>query len=568
MPDHSAESTSAGAWLRYAWVFLAAAGLSLQLGDHALIDPDEGRIAAIAGEMASSGDFLIPTLDGLPCLDKPFLFFSTAAASIRLLGPTETATRLPSLIFAWATIVLTAWFAARLFGPETAWVAGVAAATAPLSIVFSKTARFDTMLTFFLTLALVSFYLALESRLQSNGASYRYWTLLAWLSMALGVLTKGPVALAVPLLIAAPYAAWRKASLAVWHPAGWLMHLAVVIPWVWFVESRLPGFLRYALVTETWHRVTTDQLNRTGPIWYFLPYLLGGAFPWLVVAFAGCRRRWPEIRKHGLKSPVVYLILWVVLPLVFFSLSQSKRPQYILPVMPAIALLAAWSWGTHPQRRPLPGARATALCWLVLAAALLVTIPLIPNHPEMRPELIDGALSTARLLAALALAAGLTVWLAACRRSGAIVALSLPLVVLPSLVAPLLSEAAALRSGKDLAAALTPSLTAETLVVGLEAFSPSLTFYLGRPVMVASTTGEPLDSNYILHSYEQWVDTDASSLRSHEWWWQTMARCRRPSVFILHPALGDIRRVLEERGMPLLFEDRRWVAYGPCQQGR
>ncbi len=156
-----------------AWLLLAMVMLSFGLGERALIDPDEGRNAVIVQEMAASGDLLFPHLNGLPFLDKPFLYFALASLSVRGLGSSEFALRLPSLLFGWGTILLTAWFAARLFGRATAWVAGTATA--------------------------------------------------AWVAMALGVFTKGPVALLLPLLVAVPYASWRRRLRAVMHPAGFAL---------------------------------------------------------------------------------------------------------------------------------------------------------------------------------------------------------------------------------------------------------------------------------------------------------------------------------------------------------
>jgi len=494
-----------GTWWCFAWMVLATAALGFGLGGHALIDPDEGRNASIAEAMAVSGDFLLPHLNGLPFLDKPFLFFATSATSIRLFGTSELAARLPALLFAWATVILTAWFGGRLFGRRAAAVAGIACATAPLHVAFSKIVIFDSMLSFFVVLALVSFYCAMDSlpvgslpvgslpveSQQTTRKDYRLWTVLAWLAMAMGMLTKGPVALLVPLLVAVPFAIWRRASQAVWHPAGWLLYLAIVLPWVWAVEERVPGFVHYALVTETWQRLTSDELKRTGPVWYFLPYLLGGAFPWSLVVLAAFRRRWRETWEGRLGAPLVFLLLWIGIPLLFFSLSQSKRPQYILSLMPAIALLAAWS--LSGEKTSVRAARAGALGWLLLGCALLVAVSgLLPISYGANEELATTIHSTAWLLAVLTLGAGLMAWLGARRREVALVALSLPVVLLHLAVAPLVQQISHQRSAIALAAALAPHV--ESQVVGVEVFLPSLEFYRERPMIVSSSTGKPLGS--------------------------------------------------------------------------
>lgn len=329
-------------WAVLGWVVLVGA-LAWGLGSYPLLDPDEGRNSEVAREMAASGDFGLPRLDGLPYLDKPVAYFAVDALAQRVLGANETAARLPSFVFALMTAGLTGWFAGRVMGRGARWIAALAALAAPLPLAFARTVIFDSMLAFFLVLALVAFWLAVEAR--RGGRGYLGWTALAWAAIGLGILTKGPVALAVPLLAAVPYAVWRRASRAVWHPAGILAMVVVVGPWIWWMSVQVPEFLHYALVIETWQRVATPAMHREGPIWLYIPCLLAGTLPWSVLVLAGWRRclRWRD--AAGRLDPLtLYLVLWVALPFVMFSLSHSKRPQYILPLLPAVALLAARAW--------------------------------------------------------------------------------------------------------------------------------------------------------------------------------------------------------------------------------
>ena len=420
-----------------------------QLGGYGLLDPDEGRNAEVAREMMASGDYVLPRLDGLPYLDKPVLFFAADALCQRLLGAGETAARLPSLLFALATAALTGWFAGRLFGRRARGIAAVAALAAPLPIAFGRTVIFDSMLACFVVLALCAFYLAVEARAAraveagagKRSVGYLGWTALAWIAMALGVLTKGPVALAVPLLAAAPYAIFRRASRAVWHPLGMALLALVVGPWIWAMSRQVPEFLPYALFTETWQRVTTPEMNREGPLWFFIPCLLAGTLPWSVLVLGGWRRslRPRPARGGRLDPPRLYLLLWIGLPLVLFSLSHSKRPQYILPLVPAVAILAAKVWvdaedgggagaaaaaapasgaarppaGPTPSARLagiVPGARAAAWAWLALALLCGGAAAAVPRlhsdrlaHVALLPRTL--AAMAAAFLAGAALAA-------------------------------------------------------------------------------------------------------------------------------------------------------------------
>ena len=559
-------SMDRAAWFRGAMVLLVVVGLSFKLGEHALVDPDEGRNAAIAREMMESGDLLLPTLNGLPFLDKPFLFFAVDALSLRLFGVSELGARLPSLLFALATALLTAWFAAHLFGRRAAWVAGLSMATAPLVVVMSRTVIFDSMLSFFIVLAVIAFYLAVEAQRASLAGKARLWSVVAWLAMALGMLTKGPVALAIPLLVALPFALRHRCIGAVLHSAGLGFHLAVVVPAVWALESRVPGFLHYALVTETWQRLTTDELRRTGPVWYFLPYLLGGAFPWTFAALAGGWVRLRETRRGRESSAFLFLVLWLFLPLLFFSLSQSKRPQYILPILPVVALFMAWAW--QAPRSRLYAIRAASLGWLVVSGILLVGgCGSLATPRNADAVMVEAIHSTAGALGLLALFSGLAAWLYASwapQGEIALAALCMPLIFLPWLGAPLADEIAEQRSGKVLAKVLAPHVEAGVEIVGIETFSPSLRFYLGSPVLLSSLTGEPLGSNYILRFYDGALAAQGSTLRAAGWWHQPLAECPSPRIFMIQPRHVSELHFLEDAGLPLLFENRKFLVYGPC----
>jgi 4-amino-4-deoxy-L-arabinose transferase-like glycosyltransferase len=548
---------------------LSMAALAVGVGAHALIDPDEGRNAAIARAMAGGGDWLVPRLDGLPYLDKPFLYPAATAVSIRLLGPSEWAARLPSLLFSWATVALVAWFGARLFGGRAAWIAGTACATAPLTVAYSRIVIFDPMLGFLVVLALVAFHQAVESPescAQRFGS--RSWSVLAWLAMALGVLTKGPVAIVVPLLVGAPYAIWRRRSRAVWYPAGPLLLLAVIVPWALAVEAREPGFLRYALITETWQRLTTDHLQRNGPLWYFAPYLLAGAFPWILGPIADLPARLRRPPSAGGPAPaVVFLLLWIGLPLILFSLSHSKRPHYVLPLVPAIALLAALAWSR--PRPPAAATRAGGAGWLLLGGVLLA-VAATPAALDARAGAAIGAAAVpfARTLGVVALGSGLAALRFARHRTLAPIALSLPLIVLPAAAGPLFTRVANERSAKAAAEALRPHLTPDATVVAVETFPASLAFYLGRPVAISTDNPARLGSNYILPSYRARIAAGSPLLRPGGWWWSAVAACERPLFVVLEHPFEPLLAAARHAGLPLLHADGELAALGPCRPPR
>src|SRR5438046_5168340 len=174
-------------------LMLAAVALGWNLNGYRLFDPDEGRNAEVAREMAQSNDYVVPHLDGLPYLDKPIVYFAAAAAMMELFGPTEAAARLPAYLATLATIALLVWFARRRWGDAAGWLTGLAYATMVLPLAYARTAIFDSTLTLCTTAAIVWF------------ADER--PVAAWAAMAVGALTKGPIAIAIPLLALVSHAA-------------------------------------------------------------------------------------------------------------------------------------------------------------------------------------------------------------------------------------------------------------------------------------------------------------------------------------------------------------------------
>src|SRR5690242_2080265 len=328
-------------------LLLACVALGWNLNGYRLLDPDEGRNAEVAREMAQTNDYLVPQLDGLPYLDKPIVYFAAAAATIELLGPSETAARLPAYLATLATVALLVWFGRRRWSEEAGWTAGLAYATMVLPLAYARTAIFDSTLTLWTTAAIVCF--ADEGPVP------------AWAAMAAGALTKGPIAIAVPLLALVAHALVTGTPVGRLFPRrGLALFCAIALPWFIVVSIEHPDFPGYVFLRETLERVTTRSFHRTAPFWYYLPIVPLAAFPWIVPALArvkNLRATWQARRDAAATEPLLFAC-WVVVPLVFLSLNQSKLPQYVLPLMPALALAATRNLvtgGSHTAARVYVG---------------------------------------------------------------------------------------------------------------------------------------------------------------------------------------------------------------------
>lgn len=552
-------------WLSVA-AGLAVLGLGFDLGGYSLLDPDEGRNAEVAREMAATNDYVLPRLNTLPYLDKPVLYFAAGAAVMEILGPTATAARLPSLVFTLGTLVLVAWYGTRRFGREAGIVAATATAASPFTLAYARTVIFDSALTFFVVLALIGFQEAIDT--EAEAAAERTspergwrWVALGWSAMALGVLTKGPIALALPVMVAIPYAALRRAWRVLADPTALLLFVALLLPWLFAVSAEIPEFLEYAIVTETALRLTTGALQRSEPFWYFLPMLPAATLPWSVVVIAGSAT-WMRLGPEGRHDPrIIFLALWILVPLAFFTLSQSKRPQYLLPLVPAVGLLVGAIWKARHDR--LAGARAAAAFFGVLGVFLLLGHPTIPAIVDASPAVSATIAPTAVRLGGICLVAAVAGWVSYARRGIALTTLCLPVVAIPFVSGPLMSEIARARSAREIALAIERAATPATEVIAIRVFPPSLPFYLRQTITLSTADGAELTSNYLVRHLERWQRTPGTPLRPADWWLDALRLCERPRIFVV--ASGDRRaRFVLDGTLAMLIDTERYAVYGPC----
>lgn len=547
-----------------AWCVIALVLLGGTLGWQPLRDPDEGRNAEVAREMAVSGDWVLPHLNGLPYLDKPVLYFAMGAASISVLGANEFAARLPGFLAALGTAVLVGLFARRRWGADAGRVAGLATLAAPLPMAFSRIVIMDSTLTFLVVASLLAFHRAVERRRAAReagetGGWFRGWgaySLIAWALIGVGILAKGPVALLFPVLIILPYAIWRRQPWAFLHPVGPVVMVAIVAPWLWAVTREVPDLVRYVIDTEIVARVSSDALIRTKPWWYYGPMLLIGGAPWTFTALSRIRRRTGPADPH-----TVFVGLWVLVPLVLFSLMRTKMPQYLLPTLPAVALVVAYRWSRDPG--PARGVKVAAVAWLVLAAILLPWgLGWLP-FGEVDAHLADAAALSGVLLGTAFLVSGVAAL--GVRRFGGVaaaIALSVPVVVLPTATAPVLNLAAAERSGHDLAAAMRERGVEDVELFGIGWWSPSLAFYLERTYPYAAGEAFELGSNYIDHHFERYAQPDGN-LRPWSAMDPVLQTCDRPVIVVVGTHGWVHRERVEATGFPVFLEAKREIAYGP-----
>jgi len=532
-------------------VLLLAALLALGWNTSAypLLEPDEGRNAEVAREMAQTNDYLVPHLDGLPYLDKPIVYFAASALFMEVLGPSEMAARLPAYLSTIATVALLVWFARRRWGADAGWLAGIAFATMPLTLAYAHTAIFDSTLSLCTTAALMCFF--------------EGYVALAWAAMALGGITKGPVAIAIPLVAIIPYALITGIALRRLVSLRALAAFAIVgLPWFFAVTARIPEFPRYAFVHETFERLTTPRFHRTGPIWYYLPILPVGAFPWVVPVCARLRHWRAALTawRESAGREAIWLAAWVLGPLVLFSLNQSKLPQYVLPLMPAFALAAA---RTLVKQGPRTGARTYAIIGGVVVAILAATIPTLERVLPFSDAGRAALPATVGVMAFTLLASACCVLFAARgeRLGLAATGYAMVVIVVPFASGGLLRAVSEGRSSAGLAAAVMQAAPAGE-VLAIATYPTSLPFYLDHTIQVATADPGVLTSNYIAAYEERLRVMPGSRLEPGDAWRPILAECPVATVFVVRSDASAIRADLA--ALPLILDDGRNAAYGPC----
>jgi len=344
----------------------------LGLGVRPLWDIDEGKHAVTSMEMVRSGDWITPTFNGEPFFDKPVLFNWLGALAFLVFGFTEFAARLPAAILGTGCVMITYLLGRRLANATVGFLGGVILATALEFTVLCRTIVHDISLLFCVTLALYLFYLGYQdSRHRQRNLLFSY------AAMGLAVLAKGPVGLALPAMVIGLFLIFeRKLSFIKQMQVGWgiLIFLAVASPWYILISLKNPGYAGYFFVYQNLGSFGSADPRHPAPFYYYVPVLFGGFFPWscfLPLALIYAIRK----RFQTVPGATAFLVSWVGVIFIFFSIAGSKLPTYILPIFPAAALLVALLW-CELFKTPTPGIRRGFLVsylpvMIIFAAALI-----------------------------------------------------------------------------------------------------------------------------------------------------------------------------------------------------
>ncbi len=369
---------------------LALSGLLffLGLGDMGLTDRDEGRNAEAGREMFESGDRLTPTFNGDLRVAKPVFLYWLMDWSYRLFGVNEFAARFPSALFGVGLILIHYLFLTHQ-RDRTIALFGALMLLLNLEILgLGRMALTDSVLIFFTTASLYGLWLGLHGE-----GGVRRWIWVFYIGMALATLTKGPVGFAVPLVVAALYLTWTRRWREYWQKgvplAGILLFILLAAPW--YAAMFLVHGEAYAsgAKANTIGRFLSPMEGHHGTIFFYLPVLLLGFFPWsalLPVPLYRTLKDWYRLRRArtqpnptGTSELDLFAALWVVGVFVFFTVSSTRLPHYIGPLFPAAALLTASYWSRCLQDPTTKGIRGSIHLMMGMGYLLAIGFACLPT---------------------------------------------------------------------------------------------------------------------------------------------------------------------------------------------
>lgn len=357
-PSANSENARPNFPARIVWALLIVATLCVcyfsHLGAIGFVGPDEPRYAWIARDMAETGDWITPRLYGKPWFEKPPLFYWGAAICFKLFGVSEAAARLPSAISALLATLALAWLAWRLYGGETArWMLLLLPTTVGM-IGFSHAAATDMPFCGMLTIAMVCAGVVLRLSPSKAGGTNppstnlsTPWAALVLFGFFLGlaVLAKGPAGIILcggAVFFWALFTKRWSDAFRLLHPAAIAAFCVTALPWYVLCARRNPDFFRVFIIEHNFKRYLTPEFQHIQPFWFYIPVLLVALLPWTAssIRFVAIPDQMRKLAKRPTLSGLFFMF-WAAFTIVFFSLSKSKLPGYVLPAVPPVGLFLA-----------------------------------------------------------------------------------------------------------------------------------------------------------------------------------------------------------------------------------
>jgi 4-amino-4-deoxy-L-arabinose transferase-like glycosyltransferase len=395
------------------------------LGRAAIGDSDEAFYAEASREMVESGDWLTPYYNYELRFQKPILYYWLVAATYTVAGVDAASARFPAAAAGLLLVLVAYTVGRRWYDAEVGLVAGLVTATSFGYYFVGRLALPDLPLALFIVVATWGVIESMADAAAGRQPAARWWLLAAAAAAGLGFLTKGPVAVALPALVAAPLlardVAGRRREGRRWLPwstidvvAATALFLLIAMPW-YLAMAATHGveYLHRFFVGENLDRFATDRYNEPRSVLFYVPVVFGGLMPWSPFALLWIPRVASAVRRRLTLEAVDWrLVSWALLPLLFYSVSIGKQPRYVLPILPPLAVLLAASVVSRLRAARCNGQPARGLAWMAtLAAVVILLLGLLLQRAK--PLLFALDPSTSDVATGVVLFAGLLVLVAA-----------------------------------------------------------------------------------------------------------------------------------------------------------
>jgi 4-amino-4-deoxy-L-arabinose transferase-like glycosyltransferase len=494
-PSPTAPSSEAvHPYARWLLWLVCLAVLFANLGGPALFEPDEGRNAEKAREILLLNDWVTPHENFVPVLDKPMFFYWLIAICFEVFGISEWSARLPSALLALACLFLVYRFVRPRWGTWEAMWSVLILVTSVEFFLLARIVILDMTLTFCITLALCSFYAAVHAE---DKKAAKLNCFLMYLALGAGTLVKGLIGVIVPgivflgyLLVTHRWSILRSLYLV----PGTLIFLAIAAPWYVWANARNPDYLSYYFWDEHFGRYLTDGFERSESWFYFFVVVAAGFVPWILLLPAVLKDSW---KIHDDKN--IFLLLWIGVPLLFFSASNSKLPHYVLPLYPALAILTGQMIAGRFNQ---PGSKSRRVLYLpgILSVGFVVYLLIGGFWPdllasEIRTTVVENLLVIVYCTTLIGVIFGSFAYAPVkgypIKQRTAYICACLGLAVFFLLLGRVMVTASVQRSSKILAQTALSFLTPDSQVAIFNTYVPGLIFNLrlDRPVWVVNPEG-------------------------------------------------------------------------------
>lgn len=522
------------------------------LGLRDLISTDEGRYADIAMEMLQTGDWITPRLNGLLYFEKPPLQYWASAIGFSIFGFNDFTARLWPGLTGFLTVI-SVWFTAkRLWGSLAGEYAALVVVSCAWMFTNSHFLTLDMGVSFFLALSLCCFLLAQDAQESHQQA---WWMRACWAAMAGATLSKGLIGLLIPGASLFFYSVINR-DIKPWLRMQWISGLSIFLllaaPWFYLVSVRNPEFAQFFFIHEHVERFLTTTHQHEGPLWFFISDLLIGLLPWtsllFVMLIAGWRKTDLDGDKKSVFNPKRFLIVWCGFIFVFFSISGSKLPSYILPIFPALGLLVAPLLASYSAQALKKHLAVPVLFGLLLS--LIYPLRHLFHVGDLSSEVV-WQLAVCLSLAGLILLMGAGYAWRAINHSqllNAVRGLAMASIIAFSVATLGYDGFGQIKGSKAIVEKIAAEIKSETQVFSVGVYDHTFPYYLRRTVWLVDVAGEfEFGKNA---EPERWIPNKNSFIDR----WQ-----EAPSAVAMMDA-GSYKEMTEKKlSMKMLYQDSRRI---------